>query len=309
MLVNKSHMMTCPVGRFAPSPTGRLHLGSLTTAVASYCHIKSLGGVWRLRMEDVDTQRCDPEYSKHIIQDLCRLGLVPDGDIIYQSQRGQIYQDYIDNHLAKLVYACGCSRKQLAQHRQQQHQRQQTNSEHLYPRLCLHTSLNKSQHKLRLQLPDVCMGFLDGIQGLQWQNPQRTQGDMVIKRANGLYNYILAVSIDDGLQGITHVMRGLDILPMTTAQIAMMRYANLPAVSHWYHLPLIYNQQGQKLSKQNLATPIDTHSDDQCRQLLATALRLLKQPPVDMATPSEMLIQATTQWDNAPLVKTTVLAV
>lgn len=294
--------MTRPIGRFAPSPTGRLHLGSLTTAVASYCHIKSLGGDWRLRIEDVDTQRCEPAHSQYIIDDLCRLGLLPDGNIIYQSKRGDIYQEYIDTHLAKLVYACDCSRKQLSQY-----QHQQPNSTHLYPRLCLHQSLDKTQHKLRLQLPDVCMGFLDGIQGVQWQNPQRTQGDVVIKRANGLYNYILAVSIDDGQQGISHVMRGLDILPMTTAQISIMQYANLPAVSHWYHLPLLHNDQGQKLSKQNLATPIDTHGDDKCRQLLAQALHLLKQPPVEMATPSDMLNQAIAQWDNTPLVKTTVL--
>lgn len=299
---------THPIGRFAPSPTGRLHLGSLTTAVASYCHIKACGGDWRLRMEDVDTQRCNPAHSQHIIKDLYRLGLVPDGDVIYQSQRGEIYQHYIDTHLTKLTYACDCSRKQLAHYRQQ-HQHQQSNSEHLYPRLCLHKTLDKTQHKLRVQLPDVCMGFLDGIQGLQWQNPQRTQGDMVIKRANGIYNYILAASIDDGLQGITHVMRGLDILPMTTAQIYIMQCADLPAVSHWYHLPLLYNDQGQKLSKQNLATPIDTSKDDNCRQLLSMALSLLKQPSVDLATPSEMLMQAIKQWDNKLLAMTTTLYV
>lgn len=300
-----------PIGRFAPSPTGRLHLGSLTTAVASYCHIKSLHhglsdalvGEWRLRLEDVDTQRCSPEYSQYIIEDLYRLGLIPDGDVIYQSQRAELYQEYIDTSLAKLTYACDCSRKQLNAY----HQNHQPSNEHIYPRFCLHKQLNKAQNKLRLQLPDACIGFLDGIQGLQWQNPQQNQGDMVIKRANGLYNYILAVSIDDGLQGITHVMRGLDILPMTTAQMAIMQFANLPAVSHWYHLPLLYNQQGQKLSKQNLATPIDTSTDDKCRRLLATALNLLKQAPVDMATPSQMLIQAIEQWDNTPLIKTTAL--
>jgi glutamyl-Q tRNA(Asp) synthetase len=113
-----------------------------------------------------------------------------------------------------------------------------------------------------------------------------------------MINYILAASLDDGLQQVTHVMRGLDILPMTTAQISIMRAVHLPPIDHWYHLPLICHPDGQKLSKQNLAQPIDTRDPS---QLIATALQLLQQPAVDQDTPTNMLKQAIAQWDNTPL--------
>ena len=175
-----------------------------------------------------------------------------------------------------------------------------------YPRCCISANLNEYQHKLRIQLPDYCTGFMDHIQGLQWANPQQSLGDMVVRRQDGLINYILAASIDDGLQQVTHIMRGLDILPMTTAQIAIMQAANLPAIDYWYHLPLIFNTEGQKLSKQNLAQPIDT---SQPSELLAATLRLLQQPAVEMDTPARMLAQAISQWTNKPLLGQQQLAV
>ena len=121
---------------------------------------------------------------------------------------------------------------------------------------------------------------------------------MVVRRQDGMINYILAASLDDGLQQVTHVMRGLDILPMTTAQISIMHAARLPAVDYWYHLPLICNPDGQKLSKQNLAQPIDTRDPS---RLIAHALELLQQPAVDIDTPTNMLEQAIAQWANSPL--------
>ena len=260
------------VGRFAPSPTGELHLGSLTTAIASYCHIKSLNGTWLLRIEDTDHQRCSAQFSDQILIDLENLGLHWDGDIWYQSEREAIYNELLQDRLLNRVYSCHCSRKDLA-------------GFEIYPRFCLpqpspshQCDLNASfqsnlscdsnkiatlaHEKVRLQLPDYSIGFIDGIQGIQWSNPQQSLGDVVLRRADGTINYFLAASIDDGLQGITHVMRGLDILPLTAAQISIMSYLNLPAVEHWYHLPLVENQCGQKLSKQNLATPINTSSPE-----------------------------------------------
>lgn len=296
-----------PIGRFAPSPTGELHLGSLTTALASYCHIKSLGGDWLLRIEDTDIERCDRQFSEQILIDLEALSLYWDGDIIYQSERIDIYNDYLSSTLAPLTYGCQCSRKSLEHHWEQQAVAESANpldaSQELlnrqrYPRCCIDAGLDKKKHKLRIQLPDYLLGFKDGIQGLQWDNPQQTLGDMVVRRQDGMINYILAASLDDGLQNVTHVMRGLDILPMTTAQISIMQATKLPAVDHWYHLPLICNPDGQKLSKQNLAQPIDT---TQPSRLIAIALQLLQQPHVDMDTPERMLAQAITQWDNTPL--------
>lgn len=318
-------------GRFAPSPTGRLHLGSLVTAVASYCQVKALGGNWYLRIEDTDTQRCKDSYSQSILQDLEALGLLWDGEVTYQSNRSDIYQHYLSENLSGHIYACSCSRKDIANHHLQysQHQCHQThqhqsNTQHpihhsaasrqltthstIYPQICLNKNLAQSQHKLRIHLPDTSLTFYDHLQGPQHQNPQLSLGDMVIRRdkhSQFMINYILAVSIDDGLQGITHVLRGLDIMPMTSAQIHIMQLAGLTPVSYWGHLPLIHNQQGQKLSKQTLATPIDT---TQPSILLQQALTLLKQPTVAMDTPSNMLKQAIDQWDDTPLQGTAVLA-
>lgn len=291
-----------PIGRFAPSPTGELHLGSLTTALASFCHIKSLGGQWLLRIEDTDTERCDQQFTEQILIDLEALGLHWDGDVIYQSERIDIYNDYLNSALHSLTYGCQCSRKGLEQYwakeeQSQIHNENQPNRKR-YPRCCVAADLDRQQHKLRIQLPDYKIGFNDGIQGMQWDNPQQTLGDMVARRQDGMINYILAASLDDGLQQVTHIMRGLDILPMTTAQISIMNAAHLPAIDHWYHLPLICNPDGQKLSKQNLAQPIDTRNPS---QLIAHALKLLQQPVVDRDTPENMLKQAIAQWDNTPL--------
>ncbi|WP_296402733.1 tRNA glutamyl-Q(34) synthetase GluQRS [Psychrobacter sp.] len=307
------------VGRFAPSPTGELHLGSLTTAIASYCHIKSLNGDWLVRIEDTDRQRCSLKYSDQILVDLENLGLHWDHEVWYQSKRESIYNELLQKHLLARVYECGCSRKALSGYE-------------IYPGFCLPkptfnhsnptTSLNDSslsyspqrrmkdlwQKKIRIQLPNQSIGFMDGIQGMQWCNAQQTLGDVVLRRADGTINYFLAVSIDDGLQGITHVMRGLDILPLTTAQISIMSYLNLPAIEHWYHLPLVENQYGQKLSKQNLATPIDTDNLAKCQGLIQQALDLLKQPPVDFDKPEVMLKQAVEQWQLSPLQHQKLLA-
>ena len=312
-----------PIGRFAPSPTGELHLGSLTTALASFCHIKSIGGKWLLRMEDTDTERCDRQFTEQILMDLEALGLHWDGDVIYQSERIDIYNDYLSSYLRPLTYGCQCSRKDLEQYWVQEeisrnHSRaslaavtdqtslnEQVSSidqvqpnRQRYPRRCVAADLDRQQHKLRIRLPDYRIGFNDGIQGLQWDNPQQTLGDMVARRQDGMINYILAASLDDGLQQVTHIMRGLDILPMTTAQIGIMQAARLPTIDQWYHLPLINNADGQKLSKQNLAQPIDTSDPS---QLIAEALSLLQQAKVDIDTPENMLKQAIAQWDNTPL--------
>ena len=288
-----------PIGRFAPSPTGELHLGSLTTAVASFCHIKSIGGEWLLRIEDTDSERCDKQFTEQILIDLETLGLLWDGDVVYQSERTDIYNDYIASTLSRLTYGCKCSRKTLEQHWQQQAKTEEDKtSRQRYPRYCVSASLNRHQHKLRIQLPDYVTGFRDGIQGMQWSNPQQELGDMVVRRQDGMINYILAATIDDGLQGVTHVMRGLDILPLTTAQISILQATGLPAIEQWYHLPLICGLDGQKLSKQNLAEPIDTRDPS---ALIQYALGLLQQPTVDRDDPIRMLAQAVAQWDNTPL--------
>lgn len=282
-----------PKGRFAPSPTGELHLGSLTTAVASYCHIKSLGGTWLLRIEDVDWERCHLRHVKQILTDLEILHLHAD-EVVYQSERLPLYEMYITQK-SRLIYPCNCSRKQLAAF-----------DTPLYPRLCTPnagTTCLPSNQKLRIMLPDRLIAFCDGIQGIQWQNPQKLLGDVVIKRQNGIINYLWACAIDDGSDDITHVMRGLDILPMTAAQLFILEVLSLAAPTYFYHLPLLYNIDGQKLSKQNLACPLDTQKP---AKLLTYALALLGQPvpkTLSTATPTQVLEHAIWHWDTALIPK------
>lgn len=280
-----------PIGRFAPSPTGRLHLGSLVSALASYCHIKALGGLWLLRIEDTDHTRCRPDHSDQIIDDLARLGLHSDLPIVYQSKRTDLYEQYLQK-LYKLSYSCSCSRKTLQDHP-------------IYPRHCLGRS--DPTQKLRLMLPEIDMVFFDELQGVVCQNPQKTLGDVVVKRQDGVINYIFACTIDDALQGISHVVRGLDILPMTTAQLYIQKALGLGTPRHFCHLPLIVNPHGQKLSKQTLATPIDTTKPS---HLLCHALYLLGQtPPKGLSYPKDILAHAVAHWDASPLKKQTLAVV
>lgn len=272
-----------PIGRFAPSPTGELHLGSLLTAVASYAHIKSQNGKWRLRIEDADTERCRADHSAKILADLEMLGLHWDGEVVYQSRNTAIYEACLATLQDKL-YFCDCSRKQLADFG-------------LYPRFCLNKSVPKNE-KVRLILPDVWFGFLDEYQGVQWQNPQKSLGDVVVKRQNGLINYILACAIDDGLANVTSIVRGLDILPMTTSQLLIQQWLGLPTPSHFAHLPLLVFDNGQKLSKQTLATPIDISRPS---AELVKVLKLLKMPvPDGLAdeSPSDVMAFVVKHWQG-----------
>lgn len=301
------------IGRFAPSSTGRLHMGSLCTALASYCHIKSLGGQWLIRMEDVDFERCKSEYADAILRDLDNLGLHSDGEIVFQSARTDLYESYL-SQLSKLTYHCHCSRKELAELSLPATSFypltiKDLNLAPIYPRLCLHK--NHSDHKLRLCLPDVLTGFCDGIQGMIWDNPAKSLGDVVVKRQNGMINYILACAIDDGLQNITHIMRGLDIMPMTVAQVYLAKLCGFAPTERFYHLPLLMNADGQKLSKQNLATPIDTSTPDKVSDLLVLALQWLGQtPPTNLQKelPSTVLAWAVQNWTNIPLKGRVVLS-
>lgn len=286
-------------------------MGSLCTALASYCHIKSLGGQWLVRIEDVDTERCKPHYAQSILSDLDNLGLHSDGQILFQSKRTVIYEQFLEK-LANLTYHCACSRKDLSGLSIPAVSFYDIDIKDLhlapiYPRLCLHRQLQ--DHKIRLCLPDVLSAFFDGTQGVIWDNPAKSLGDVVIKRQNGMINYLLACTIDDGLQNVSHIMRGLDIMPMTVAQLFIAKACHLPTPDYFYHLPLLVNDDGQKLSKQNLATPIDTSSPDKVSDLLFTALTLLRQnPPKDLhqEMPNALLAWAIKHWDNRPLTGATL---
>lgn len=317
-----------PIGRFAPSPTGQLHLGSIYTAIASFCHIKSLGGQWLVRIEDTDFERCQTKFSDLILQDLQNMGLFWDGQVVYQSKRQAIYDDFI-NQLPKLTYPCTCSRKQL-----------DSIGGSIYPRLCIPNSTNpktptiqtkqatpkktplsqtplsqtplSQTPKIRLQLPNIDSVFCDDILGVVHQNPQKLLGDVVIKRNNGIINYIWSSAIDDSLQNISHIVRGADILQMTLAQLSIQKMFGLNLPCRFAHLPLLLNTQNQKLSKQNLATPIDTTNIDSCRKLWVTCLTLLGQNPPDTLiyqNLDEIVQFAIDNWSFVPLRKSDDLIV
>ena len=268
-------------GRFAPSPTGPLHFGSLITAVASYCDARAQHGSWVVRIEDTDIPRIYPDSEQHILRCIEAFEFEPDDCIIFQKDRLDLYEAVLDqlahNHQ---VYACQCTRKMLG-------------SSHIYAGTCRNLNLSFAQQAIRLQVPDQQICFHDRLQGKHCSNLQQDLGDFVLKRRDGIINYQLAVVVDDYLQGITDVVRGADLLDNTERQIWLGSVLGYPPLKYM-HLPLAMNAHGQKLSKQNLAQALDFQ---RAPELLQQAIYALHQPKVDLDTPKRMLKQAIAQWD------------
>lgn len=279
------------VGRFAPSPTGPLHFGSLITAVASYSDAKANQGTWLVRIEDTDIPRIYPGSEEHILRAMDAFQLEPDAEIIFQKDRLDIYEDVIQQlRQQDLVYACQCTRKMLG-------------SNHIYQDTCRDLGLAFEHQAIRLKVADVEICFEDRLQGRHCSELKKDLGDFVLKRRDGIINYQLAVVVDDYLQGMTHVVRGADLLDNTERQIYLGQLLGYPRLSYM-HLPLAMNDQGQKLSKQNLAQALDL---TQAPQLLKQALQALHQAEVDLDTPERMLQQAVVQWDIDRIPHTTEL--
>lgn len=268
-------------GRFAPSPTGPLHFGSLITAVASYCDAKAHHGQWIVRIEDTDIPRIYPNSEQHILQCLEAFEFESDVEIIYQKERLDIYEAVIQQLKQKnLVYACECTRKMLG-------------SNHIYSGTCRDKHLDFEHQAIRIKVSDQNICFEDRLQGQHCSNLQHDLGDFVLKRRDGIINYQLAVVVDDYLQGITHVVRGADLLDNTERQIWLGQCLGYPQLEYM-HLPLAMNDQGQKLSKQNLAQALNIQN---APQLLQQAILALGQSAVDIDQPHKMLAQAIAQWD------------
>ena len=269
------------VGRFAPSPTGPLHFGSLITAVASYCDARAHQGQWVVRIEDTDIPRIFPGSEEHILRCIDAFQFEPDAEIIFQKDRLEIYEQVITHlHAQGLVYACQCTRKMLG-------------SNHIYQGTCRNLGLPLQDQAIRIKVDAQNICFTDRLQGMHCSNLQQDLGDFVLKRRDGIINYQLAVVVDDYLQGMTHVVRGADLLDNTERQIWLGQVLGYPRLEYM-HLPLAMNDQGQKLSKQNMAQALDL---SQAAPLLQQALQALHQPPVDLDTPRIMLQQAIAQWD------------
>ena len=274
--------MTLPyLGRFAPSPTGPLHAGSLVAALASWLDARAHAGRWLVRIEDVDTPRCLPGADRFILEQLARCGLVPDEPPVWQSQRGSIYQRALDQLIAAgRAYPCTCSRKDVEQALAARGIVRERGVELPYPGTCRPENGGPradGPRAWRLRVDAGVVPWQDRRLGLQQQDVAQAVGDFVLKRADGLWAYQLAVVADDAAQGITHVVRGQDLADNTPRQIALQRALGLPQPAY-LHTPLALAADGQKLSKQNGATALAL--DDPLRALTAAAQLLdLPAPP------------------------------
>jgi glutamyl-Q tRNA(Asp) synthetase len=249
-------------GRFAPSPTGPLHMGSLVAALASWLDARAHGGHWLVRIEDVDTPRCVPGADQLILQQLAACGLTSDEPVVWQSQRTGLYQRALDALVeAGQAYPCGCSRKDIAAVLRTQGRSSGRHQTDVYTGTCRPDRgglKGRPARAWRLQIPDHAaeVRWVDRRLGPQRQNVAEAVGDFVLKRADGLWAYQLAVVVDDAAQDITHVVRGEDLADNTPRQILLQQALKLPLPAY-LHTPLVLGTNGEKLSKQNGAEALD----------------------------------------------------
>lgn len=286
------------IGRFAPSPTGPLHFGSLVSALASYLDVHHNGGKWLVRMEDLDPPREQAGAADAILHCLEGYGLEWDDSVLYQSQRWDIYEDYLSSlRQQDLLYACNCTRHDLQI------------MDGIYNGRCRsrHVDTN-TPHTQRLKLCDLPAGFsyndelrfTDLIQGEQIQNLRTQAGDQILKRKDNLYAYQLAVVVDDIEQGITHIIRGSDLLDVTARQIFLFQLLNTP-VPAFGHVTLASQPNGQKLSKQNLAPALELK--DAGANIWRALVFLEQNPPQELihSSHAELLTWGKAHWERSAI--------
>jgi glutamyl-Q tRNA(Asp) synthetase len=287
-------------GRFAPSPTGPLHAGSLVAALASWLDARAHGGRWLVRIEDVDRERCRPAYETLILQQLQQCGLQTDEAPWRQSTREDCYADALRalTH-AGHAYPCGCTRRDIADALAAQGLRHQRHGERVYPGTCRHGLQGRPARAWRLRSDEagvpVTLAWHDRRLGPQRQNVTAEVGDFVLRRADGLTSYQLAVVVDDGAQGITHVVRGEDLADNTPRQLLLQRRLGLPAPVY-LHTPLVLAADGQKLSKQNGAAALTLHPPPAALTALRQAGAALGLPALPARDTAEWLAAAVNAW-------------
>lgn len=311
------------VGRFAPSPTGPLHAGSLVAALASWLDARAVpGGRWLVRIEDVDTPRCVPGAAETILAQLTACGLVPDETPVWQSARGALYQAALDRLLAQqLAYPCACTRRDIEAALEAAGHARHRHSELPYPGTCRHgldgrtaRSWRFAAGKFQQNCPQAlaesgdAATFLIAKDGVRWhdrrlgaqlQDVARHVGDFVLRRADGLWAYQLAVVVDDADQGVTHIVRGEDLADNTPRQLLLQAALGLPAPAY-LHAPLVRAADGEKLSKQHGAPPIDTTRPLQALDAAARALGLPGSPLAQAGSPpSSCVADALAGWVEA----------
>ena len=280
------------IGRFAPSPTGPLHFGSLIAALASYLDAKAHDGKWLVRIEDIDETRCDPIYTADILRTLQAFEMKWDGDVKIQSKRKSLYDAALQKlRSSRLIYACACSRKEIAD------SALAGLKGPVYPGTCRHSVNTEQGHALRIRTSNNSVTFMDHVQGYREQRIESDIGDFVVRRRDGLFAYQFAVTVDDADQGVTHVVRGADLLDSTARQIHLQRSLGYPT-PEYLHIPVAVNAHGQKLSKQTLATAV-SNAEDQRRGVLLSALLFLGQSIAateNARTMVELIATATQEW-------------
>lgn len=287
-------------GRFAPSPTGALHAGSLVAALASWLDARAHGGDWLVRIEDIDTPRCVKGVDQVILSQLASCGLHPDEPPAWQSQRSALYQAALDQLVRDgHAYPCGCTRRDIAQALAAAGQPKPRHGELVYPGTCRAGLHGKAARATRLRScaadgSDIHIPWNDRRLGGQTQNITQAVGDFVLHRADGLWAYQLAVVVDDTQQGITHVVRGEDLADNTARQMLLQRALGLPAPTY-LHTPLVLGGSGEKLSKQTGAQALDLHSPLAALREAATVLGL-PSFALQASAPGPWLNEAVAAW-------------
>lgn len=292
------------VGRFAPSPTGPLHFGSLVAAIASWLDARAAHGRWLVRIEDVDEPRTVAGAIDEILRALEDLGLEHDGEIVRQSARKALYAGALESlRRAGHLYRCDCSRREIADSALRGPEGP------IYPRTCradraAYRALEPAPPlacAVRFAIEDGRVAFEDRVQGHVVQEVARDVGDFVLRRRDGLFAYQLAVVVDDADQGVTDVVRGADLLGSTGRQVLLQRALGA-STPRYLHFPVVVDGSGEKLSKQTHARPVDAGEGP---HLIAQALRFLGQCAVETDTPRRMLAQACVQWDASRIERAT----
>lgn len=285
-------------GRFAPSPTGPLHAGSLVAALASWLDARAHQGQWLVRIEDVDTTRCIAGADQRILQQLAACGLHADEPPVWQSQRHARYAQALATlEATHWVYPCACSRKNIAAAQQAAGIGRTRHGELVYPGTCRSGLHGQRARAWRLRIPDdSVVVWHDRRLGAQQQNVAIDVGDFVVLRADGCYAYQLAVVVDDAAQGISDVVRGADLCDNTARQILLQRALQAPT-PRYLHTPLVKAEDGEKLSKQNGAQALNTDSPDRALQeLQRAAARLGLQPCADDDNSACALARWVAEW-------------
>ena len=288
---------THPVGRFAPSPTGPLHAGSLVAALGSWLDARARGGRWLVRIEDVDRPRCPPVMTERILRQLAALALESDEPPLVQSTRAAAYAAALASLRAKdLAYDCGCTRREIDDALAAAGQVHMRDAERVYPGTCRHGLAGKPARAVRLLTErdgrPVVIRWHDRRLGEQVQDVTHEVGDFVLRRADGLWAYQLAVVVDDAAQGITDVVRGEDLADNTARQILLQRDLGVPT-PRYLHLPLVRGADGAKLSKQNGARALDLADPVAALQAAAAVLGL---PHIEAPGAAEWLARAVPAW-------------